>query len=72
MGKKVPPLSCIHCLKEFRHQEVFTAFLDENDMVIIASCVADDHPVNHNKEKPNTGWCVLERDYDKYKIIPIK
>ncbi len=62
---KLAYLSCIHCLKEFQHQEIFVAFVDESDKVVIASH-DDCGPASDKPEREGTGWAVLERDYDHY------
>lgn len=63
-------LTCIYCHHEFEHKEVFIAFMDEEDKVVIAECLkcSEQYLANTKKEKLNTGWAVLQRDYDNYEI----
>lgn len=62
-------LECIHCNHEFTLNEVFVSFMDENGTIIVSSCINREHPVNNVKERPGTGWVVLQRNYDDYDIL---
>ena len=70
MLDKVEYLSCIHCLGEFKHKEIFVAFLDEDQKVVIANHL-DCGPHFYKPEREGIGWIVLERKYDHYIILDI-
>lgn len=70
---EVEYLSCIYCGRVFEHQEVFTAFVNETDFIVVAECLkcSDYYGSCDYPEREGTGWLVLERNLDHYECYDV-
>jgi len=63
------PIKCVLCSHEFSISEIFIAYTNEEDNVVVSMCL-EAHPefLTDDKEKEGTGWWVFRRNLDGYEI----